>query len=130
MHGSWKPNTRARTGEGADRVHDRFAAYYRALLLASQGEFYRRPDSVIAMAAEHTQLLAAWHWYTTRADLEAIRTLTPGFFWIAEAQGWARAFRSPLEACTRMLQREESRRGVAIQTVAARLPWYEPPYCQ
>ena len=33
------------TGEGADRVRDRHAAWYRSLLLARQGEFYRRPGA-------------------------------------------------------------------------------------
>ena len=89
------------TGESADRVHDHYAGYYRGLLLARQGDFYRHPDSVFEMATELDHLLAAWHWFTQRDDFEAIRTLAPGLSWIAVANGWARALRSPFEAYAR-----------------------------
>lgn len=91
------------TGESADRVHDRYAAHYRTLLLARQGSFYRQPDSVSEVAAELHHLLAAWNWYTERHDLEAVRTLTPGLSWIAVTQGWGRTFRSRMEIYARKL---------------------------
>ena len=96
------------TGESADQVHGRYAAYYRALLLARQGEFYRRPGIIPEMAAEHDNLLAAWNWFAARDDLEAVRTMIPGFFWIAEAQGWERTFKSLLEAYARKLKEGEN----------------------
>jgi DNA-binding SARP family transcriptional activator/predicted ATPase len=95
------------TGENADRVHDRYAAYYRALLLTRQGGFYRHPDSVSEVAAELDHLLTTWRWFSERDELEAIRTLAPGLCWIAVAQGWGRAFRSQMEIYARKLKEME-----------------------
>lgn len=92
------------TGESADQVHGRYAAYYRSLLLARQGEFHRRPGSVSEMAAERDHLLAAWHWYAARDDLEAVRTMIPGLYWIANLEGWDRVFKATLEAYARKLK--------------------------
>jgi predicted ATPase len=90
-------------GENADRVRERYAAFYLARLLARQASFYRQPASVAEMAAELHHLLAAWNWFTERNDLEAVRALTPGLSWIAVAQGWERAFRAQMERCARQL---------------------------
>jgi predicted ATPase/DNA-binding SARP family transcriptional activator len=96
------------TGENADSVHDRYAMFYRTLLQARQGSFYRQPDSVLALAAELHHLLAAWNWFTERNDLEAVRTLAPGLSWMAVAQGWGRTFRSQAERYARKLAAHEA----------------------
>jgi predicted ATPase/DNA-binding SARP family transcriptional activator len=96
------------TGESADQIRDRYAAYYRALLLARQGGFYRHPDSVSEVAAELDHLLAAWRWFAERDELEAIRALAPGLCWIAVAQGWGRTFRLQMEIYARKLKEMES----------------------
>ena len=95
------------TGENADRAHDRYAAHYRALLLARQGEFYRYHASVSEVAAELDHLLAAWRWFTERDEFEAVRTLAPGLSWIAVVQGWGRALRSQMEIYARKLKEKE-----------------------
>ncbi len=86
------------TGEVADRVRDRHAAWYRSLLLARQGELYRRPGVVAEMAAEYNNLLAAWHWFVATDDLDAVRTMIAGLYWIAFRLGWNRTFKGQLEA--------------------------------
>ncbi len=85
------------TGETADQVRDRHAAYYRALLLARQGEFYRRPGAFTEIGADYPNLLAAWNWFVARDDLEAVRTMIPGLSSIADTQGQGRSFKFLLE---------------------------------
>ena len=58
---------------------DRHAAYYRTLLLAQQGEFWRRPDAFAEVGADYPNLLAAWHWFVAQDDIEAVRTMIPVF---------------------------------------------------
>ena len=92
------------TGEVADRVRDRHAAWYRSLLLARQGEFYQRPGVVAEMAAEYNNLLAAWHWFVATDDLDTARTMIAGLYWIVFRLGWNRTFKAQLEAYTLKLK--------------------------
>ncbi|MBM4460816.1 MAG: hypothetical protein FJ011_24165 [Chloroflexi bacterium] len=61
-------------GETPDQVRDRHAAYYRSLLLARQGELYRRPGILTEMAPEYDNLVAAWRWFVATDVCEAART--------------------------------------------------------
>jgi len=96
------------TGENADRVHDRYAAFYLAFLLTRQGSFYRQPDSVSEVAAELHHLLATWNWFTGRNNLEAVRSLAPGLSWMAVTQRWGRVFRAQMESYARQLAAYEA----------------------
>jgi predicted ATPase/DNA-binding SARP family transcriptional activator/tetratricopeptide (TPR) repeat protein len=86
------------TGERASQVHNRHAGYFRSLLLAHQGEFFRRPSVIPEMAAEYANLLASWHWAVAAEDLDTVRTMILGLHWIADLEGGKRAFKSLLEA--------------------------------
>jgi predicted ATPase/DNA-binding SARP family transcriptional activator len=119
------------TGEGADGVHDRHAAWYRSLLLARQGELYRRPGLVAEMAAEYNNLLAAWHWFVATDNLDAVRTMIAGLYWIAYRQGWDRTFMRQLEtyalqlkeggAATRPVPDRSSEHALVLATILATL---------
>ncbi len=63
------------------------------------------------MAAEYDNLLAAWNWFVARDDLEAVRTLILGLYWIAYRQGWGYTFKLLLEAAALKLTADESVRG-------------------
>jgi predicted ATPase/DNA-binding SARP family transcriptional activator len=96
------------TGETADQARDRHAAYYRTLLLAQQGEFWRRPDAFAEVGADYPNLLAAWHWFVAQDDIESVRTMIPGLFWKpADGAGRGRPFKSLLEIC--VLRNEEGK---------------------
>ncbi len=100
------------TGETADQVRDRHAAYYRARLLARQGEFWRRPDAFAEVEADYPNLLVAWHRFVACDDLEAVRTMIPGIFWKpADGLGRGRPFKSLLETCVLKLEEGKASGG-------------------
>ncbi len=92
------------TGEAVGQVRDRHATYYRALLLARQGEFGLRSGALTEIAAEHGNLSAAWDWFVATDGLDEVRTMILGLYWIAFRYGWGRAFMQLLEACALKLK--------------------------
>ena len=92
------------TGESADQAHGRYASYYRVLLVARQGGFFRQPGIIAELTADRDNLLAAWNWAAAANDFDTVRTMIPGLCWIADSEGWGRAFKSLLEAYARTLK--------------------------
>ena len=79
------------SGEDADLVRDRHAAYFQSFILQQFQSMLRGRGGWAEAARDMDNLLAAWDWLWVRGDLPAIRTLALGIHYRADRLGWYRS---------------------------------------
>ncbi|MCX6031359.1 MAG: BTAD domain-containing putative transcriptional regulator [Chloroflexi bacterium] len=118
------------TGESADRVYDRHAAYYRSRMLERPAGFFWTKAARQELAADYANLLTAWQRYLQVGDLETIRVMAVVFAWLAYRQGWYHEVGQLLDAGVRVLRQDEAaardapeRQAERSLVIAALLVW-------